>query len=157
MENPFYRHWFAGFQDGLEQMDDKTRILLLEHCAEACSQSYPRKVYQEAFEKAKDLVSFLEHLKAAFSVFDYVIRDKCPEVEILYASCACDLVVDGYISSPHLCECSRMSLLHHWESVFGPGSVQVTLNASLLKGDPACRLTVRFTLPEKWVPNREKE
>ncbi|MCL2810322.1 MAG: hypothetical protein FWD25_00315 [Clostridia bacterium] len=64
-------------------------------------------------------------------------------IQLTYRYCACDLVRDGFMSTPLLCECSRQSLLYNWEAVLGEQRVEVELLQSILGGGDCCRFLIR--------------
>jgi hypothetical protein len=75
---------------------------------------------------------------------DFHLSDDGKTVELTYQHCACDLVQNGYVNTPLLCECSRQSLLYNWEAVFGEGKVEVELLQSILGGGDCCRFAIRI-------------
>jgi hypothetical protein len=139
-DTPFYRHWFKGIDDFLETAEPGALDEFVERCAESCSASYSRGVYERAFAGGADLERSLAALKREFADFDYTLDGN--RIEIRYARCGCDLVGDGHISSPKLCACSVASCRKNFEAALGPGSVTVELKESVLRGDPRCALVV---------------
>ena len=119
MEDKFLTHWFHGCETALEQMDGHGRSILLTHCGKACSGSYTRQIYVEAYQDACDLPDFLTRLMIRLPESDFHLLGDGSTVELTYQYCACDLVTKGYLKTPLLCECSRQSLLSNWESVLG--------------------------------------
>jgi len=143
IERDFFDCWFEGVNDFLGTAPDGAVAEFIDRCAEACSVSYSRGVYERAFSGGKNLDEGLEALRREFADFDYT-RDG-NRVEIRYSRCGCDLVSAGKISSPRLCECSVASCRKNWEAVFGPGSVEVSLRESVLRGDGRCVLLVTLS------------
>jgi len=144
-DTPFYAHWFAGVNRFLDSADGSSREAFIESCAESCSASYSRGVYERAFSGGRDLAGGLEELKRNFADFDYTLNGD--EIEIRFARCGCDLVNDGRMSSPMLCDCSVASCRKNWETIYGEGSVRVELKESVLKGDGRCVLAVKLLDP----------
>ena len=144
-DTPFYKHWFAGIDRFLDFADGRSRDAFLDSCAESCSASYSRGVYERAFSGGRDLSCALEELKENFTDFDYTLDGN--RIEIRYARCGCDLVADGRMSSPKLCGCSVASCRRNWESIYGEGSVRVELTKSVLQGDGRCVLVVTLVDP----------
>ncbi len=141
----FFSHWFRGFGEALDELSTKDKEALFRNCGRACSDSYSRKMYVEAFERSGSLEEFIKELKARFDEMDIrIIEDgdsAGKKVEIIYNFCACDLVRQGYVNSPELCECSRQSLLYNW-GVFEDKEVTVKREASILGGDSHCKFIV---------------
>jgi hypothetical protein len=139
-DNRFYRHWFAALASFIDRDADRANHLLAR-CAQACSASYSERVYRRAFAEGRSLHEALALLKQEFADFDYALLDD--RVEVYYSHCGCDLVADGVISTPRLCHCSELSLLHNWEAIYGKGNVSVKLLSSVLAGDQRCAFEVR--------------
>lgn len=149
-ENPFYGQWFAGVNRFLETADEAAVGQFVSACADSCSASYSRGVYERAaaasgFSRGNPgaLPAFLAELAASFADFAYEIRED-GSVAIAYSRCLCDLVTEKGLSSPNLCRCSRESCRLNWEVAYGKGNVAVTLEKSVLRGDPSCLLVVRL-------------
>lgn len=144
-DSPFYREWFAGVNGFLDRASDEAFAEFIDRCAESCSASYSRGVYERAFSGGASLAEALAALKKEFADFDYTLDGNA--IEIRFARCGCDLVNDGLISSPRLCACSVASCKKNWETVLGPGSVSVKLTESVLRGDGRCVLAVTLLPP----------
>lgn len=139
-DTPFYRQWFRGINEFLETAEPEALAAFIERSAASCSASYSRGVYERAFAGSPDLASALDKLKREFADFDYTLEGN--RIEIRYARCGCDLVNDGFITSPKLCACSVASCRKNFEAALGPGSVSVELRESVLRGDGRCALVV---------------
>ncbi len=144
-DSPFYREWFAGVNDFLDRASGAAFAEFIDRCAESCSASYSRGVYERAFSGGASVADGLAALKREFADFDYTLDGN--RIEIRFARCGCDLVNDGLISSPRLCACSVASCRKNWETVLGPGSVSVELKESVLRGDRRCVLAVTILSP----------
>ena len=95
MEDRFLAHWFQGFAAGLTQMDEHNRNTLLAQCGKACSDSYTKQIYVEAYQQASDLADFLARLMIRFPESDFRLLEDGSTVELTYQYCACDLVTKG--------------------------------------------------------------
>lgn len=139
----FLRTWFSGYADALDGLDADARKAVLRPCAVVCSDSYPVEIVRDAAAGATTIAEFWRAVEAAMA--DIRVVDVASRSAVLtFVRCGCDLVTGGYVSTPSLCECSRLSVTHTLESVFGPGSVEVSLLATILGGADVCRLLVRF-------------
>ena len=145
MKESFFRYWFKGFEEALDNMDENDRKEIFKHCGRACSDSYTKQIYIDEYAKADCVNDFIARLKTRFLEIDYQIVEDHKEILLMYRFCACDLVKDGYISNPPLCECSRQSLLYNWGSIIGEECVDVELLKSILNGDECCqfRITIK--------------
>ena len=139
-QNNFLAHWFQGFGSGLDQLDQPAREKLLSACGLACAQSYTLKVFQEAWHNAANMQDFLQNLAQQFPEATYSLTDE-HTIEVIYRTCACDLVLKGWISTPHLCRCSAANLQANFSSVLG-SRVRVQMLSSILHGDNVCSFEV---------------
>ena len=63
----FLKHWFSGFCRALDALDENSRTLLLTECGKACSDSYTKQIYLDAYTNAESLDVFFDNLKQRFS------------------------------------------------------------------------------------------
>ncbi len=126
MSDRFLKFWFRGLEAALSQLDEKSALTVMTHCGQACSDSYPKQIYLEAYRVADSLDGFLEELSRRFeeAVFRRAGQDT---VEVTYTRCGCDLVRECDWSDPRLCRCSLASLQYNWETVLGANSVECIL------------------------------
>ena len=139
----FLKYWFGGFQSALNHIDEASRSTVFKECGKACSDSFTRQVYLDAKRSAQDDEEFFAALKKTFSELEIETKEKNCRYEVRYKFCACDLVKQGFMNTPQLCECSRSSLLYNLESVWGEGHAEVILIESILGGAPCCRFEIR--------------
>ena len=149
-EKTFLVHWFSGVNHFLERAAPDALAQFVGACASACSASYSRGVYEQAFESASKahpagperLRAGLDELARIFPDFAYTLHPD--RIEIRYSHCGCDLVTEKLLSSPKLCLCSVQSLRENWELIHGKGLVDVGLEESILQGGHCCRFSVRL-------------
>jgi len=137
-----YLHkWLGVLMDNLDaQVDEKTRIKVLENCGRACiPRSFIEKV-QARRNSAKDIDEFLTKLSQMWS---HLQRDG-DNIYIVYEKCYCPLV-KAYPDklSPLFCNCSRGWIKELFESVLGK-PVGVDLEKSIKQGDDVCEFRVRL-------------
>jgi len=142
LKDKFLDYWFDGFNKSIEQLDNEARENIFRECGKACSDSYTKQIYLDEYNSAKSLNDFLDRLKNRFPEVSFKVIKENETIELTYNFCACDLVNDGYISSPLMCECSRQSLLYNWSSIFGEGNIEVELLQSILEGKPCCKFLI---------------
>jgi len=146
MDTDFYGCWFRGFEESLDNIGEQDRNTILKHCGRACSDSHTRQIYLDEHKNAADFSDFLSRLQERFPEAEFRVNND-NTVNLEYKYCGCDLVKNGYISSPVLCECSRQSLLYNWGSIFGESKVSVELKNSILGGNDRCRFEITVKDP----------
>jgi predicted ArsR family transcriptional regulator len=139
----FLRYWFQGFSNGLESLGPEAQDNLLSTCGLACAQSYTAGVFQETWHASNGLQDFLLNLAEHFPEAHYEYRDE-QTILVRYNHCACDLVTNGWVRSPVLCQCSRHNLRQNFEQALGK-PVQVLLKSSILDGAECCTFEVQLT------------
>jgi predicted ArsR family transcriptional regulator len=132
----FMRYWFSGLLSGLEKVDEQARTMILHECGKACAESYTATVFQDAWQQSADMHAFLAELDARFPEATYKKIDP-HTIQVSYSQCACDLVQCGLVQSPLICECSAYNLQENLERALET-PVTVTLQASILRGEPRC-------------------
>ncbi|MDD4096423.1 MAG: hypothetical protein PHP22_09310 [Oscillospiraceae bacterium] len=143
MENDFLKIWFTGFEQAIHMMKPEERDRLMRPCAKACSDSYPALMFAQAYAGAVDRDEFFESLQTLMKGLS-IEKQEDGSAIFSYPCCYCDLYNMGYLSSPILCECSRLNLIANFESAMGKDCVDVTLLQSILGGAESCKLLVRF-------------
>ncbi len=142
MDDAFFAHWFAGWAEGLAKLDEPSRWKMLDACGRACARSYTAQVFREAQEAGADMASFLAELGRRFPGAGYA-RVAARTIRVTYQRCACDLVEQGLVSSPLLCDCSAANLRANFEAALGV-PVTVTVAGSILRGGKECELLVEL-------------
>lgn len=142
MNDPFLKEWFSGVNSFINESPDSVTENLLTHCAVRCSESYSLKIYKKCFDQALSLEEMLTGLSRSLPDFNY--RRHSDHIDIIYSHCGCDLVEEGLLSTPKLCECSRQSLIYNWESLFGKGNVSVLEKQTVLKGADVCLFQIQI-------------
>jgi len=66
------------------------------------------------------------------------------EYRICFPDCTCDIHTAGRVNTPHLCECSRQSILYVAEKVWKDCRIRVETEETILSGAPECRFRVIF-------------
>ena len=51
MKESFFRYWFKGFEEALDNMDENDRKEIFKHCGRACSDSYTKQIYIDEYAK----------------------------------------------------------------------------------------------------------
>jgi len=144
MADNFLKHWFMGFERFVQNLDDESRENIFKECGKSCSDSYTKQIYMEEYSASQSIDDFLCRLKSKFPEIDFRVIKENEIIELTYSFCACDLVKNGYVKIPLLCECSRQSLLYNWGSVFGQDKVDVQLHQSILEGNSCCKFTIHL-------------
>jgi hypothetical protein len=139
----FLEQWFSGLMEGLEGVGDSARTAILRACGKGCARSYTCEVFKQARAQGKDMEGFLAALAERFSGATYEILGP-DAILVQYTECGCDLVVQGLVDSPLLCECSAHNLRDNFESALGI-PVTVRLESSILAGADRCSLLVSLS------------
>ena len=50
----FMERWFGGFEEALKNMSEAERADVLRPCAKACSESFPAKIFREAYSSSSN-------------------------------------------------------------------------------------------------------
>ena len=137
----FLHYWFNGFENSLQDLSGQERNTIFKHCGKACSDSYTKQIYIDEFNRSTGLSDFLGKLKNRFPEIEFTVLDEY-KILLSYHYCACDLVKNNFIKSPLLCECSRQSLLHNWNTIYGENNVDIAILHSILNGDNACQFEI---------------
>ena len=145
MKELFFKYWFKGFDEALDNINENDKNEIFKYCGRACSDSYTKQIYVDEFVKADNINDFIKRLMKRFPEIEYQIIKDNEEIILMYRFCACDLVKDGYISNPSLCECSRQSLLYNWGTVIGESNVDIKLMKSILNGDDCCQFNISIS------------
>lgn len=141
----FFTFWFSGFERGLESLSATACTTILHSCGKACARSYTVPLFQQAWRETGNLDDFLAHLSQN-CLEAHFERVGVNGIKATYATCDCDLVRLGLITSPALCECSAANLQENLEKSLGlPASVAI--ESSILRGATECVLLV--TLEDK--------
>ena len=136
MDRNFFKYWFKGFEEYLDNTDKKHSMEVTEYCGRACSKSYTKEIYIREYSKANSIEEFLSGLKMAFPKSDFkLIEDDI--IEVTYSDCGCDLVTNRFVKTPGLCNCSVQSLKYNFETILKK-EVKVELIQSILGGKKSC-------------------
>lgn len=133
----FAQNWIENLMNNMDaQLDESTRIKLMEACGRACAQ----RSINEAKACQGDLDKFLAKMKEWLG--EENVRKKENVVFVVYSKCLCTLVQAGPPKlSDTYCLCSRGWIKEMFETVVGK-SVDVDLTESIKQGGKACRLTI---------------
>lgn len=64
--------------------------------------------------------------------------------EMGYPRCFCPMVNEGFVRTPHHCECSRQSILYVLHELLPQKKIDVETIETVLTGAPKCRFRVRI-------------
>ncbi|MBP6874393.1 MAG: hypothetical protein WC886_04880 [Saccharofermentanaceae bacterium] len=144
MDQNFIRMWLSGFESGLETLDDESRSELLRPCARRCADSGVINIYLNHLENVGyDRDAFYSRL-GELTGCDGGIIIPGKKYFISYPSCLCDLHTHGGVNSPHLCECSRQSIIYVAKKMWGEVDFDVEIIETVLGGASKCTFHITF-------------
>ncbi len=144
MDDQFFCKWLKGFEKGLDEMDAESRSRLLRHCARQCAETGVLQAYLRLHrDVGGDRDAFYRRLCETGKVRGEVVVPG-REYRICFPYCACDLHTAGGVNTPHLCECSRQSILYVAQTVWKERNVRVESEGTVLSGAAECRFRIIF-------------
>ena len=144
MEQTFFCQWFDGFEKGLEEIDPDSRSCLLKHCAKHCADTGVLQSYLKLHQTVNgEQDAFYARLHELGNVRGEVTVSS-KEYFVCFPECACDLHTAFGIDTPHLCECSRQSILYVGKKIWGDRPFRVEEVETVLSGGKKCRFKVIF-------------
>jgi predicted hydrocarbon binding protein len=131
--------WIDALVKNLDtNLDEKTKVLVLENCGRVCITESMKKRAKKAKQEAKSTAEFLKNLSKVWSHLK--LQDK--EVYVEYPRCYCPIVASYKGALPKSwCNCSRGWIKELFESTLGK-SVKVKLEKSIKQGYNVCRFKV---------------
>lgn len=142
MDDAFFDAWFFGFVEGIESLSAPARTVLLSACARRCAETGPLARYRALFlETGGDPDAFFPALDRLDDARGAVVEPG-REYEVRFPRCGCDLVTRGYVHTPRLCECSRLSILHALGTLWPGERFRVERLETILEGAKSCRFRV---------------
>lgn len=144
MDEVFFCAWFKGFEKGLDAMDADGRRALLRQCARRCADTGVLQSQLRLYRAVEgDRDEFYRRLSETGKVrAEIVVPGR--EYEIVFPDCACDIHTAGGVNTPHLCECSRQSILYVAQTVWRTDNIQVETKDTVLAGARECRFRIVF-------------
>jgi predicted hydrocarbon binding protein len=131
--------WIFALVNNLdENVDEKTKALILENCGRACITDSMKLRAKRAMKQSKNTKEFLGNLSKAWSHLK--LKDK--DIYIEYPRCYCPIVTSYKGDLPKSwCNCSRGWIKELFEESLGK-QVKVILEKSVKQGDDICRFKV---------------
>ncbi len=135
----FTQDWIRTLMNNMDsQMDEATRIKLMEASGRACAR---RDAVNAAKECKGDLDKFLATMRKWVGADN--VRKDGNKVHLVYSKCLCPMVQSGTDRlSDTYCNCSRGWVKEMFETVHGK-PVEVRLTESIMRGGKACRFVVQ--------------
>ena len=138
----FFKYWFRGLENGLLKLDQEARQRIFAECGKACSDSCTREIYQKLWELTGNFHDFFVRLDEDNEEIFVKEIEENRSYEISYRKCLCDLYVQGYLSTGHLCECSRQSLIYNLSTIANEHVIDVERKESILNGGKECKFVI---------------
>lgn len=135
--------WFSGLEKSIETMDPQQRETFFCECGKNCVQQGTLDFYRQLYDSAAgDLDAFFQKVNEVPGLQAEILAPG-GQYAFCFAECTCMLHTQGYMNTPHLCECSRQSVLFVLQTLWPGKEFSVELTASILRGDDRCRLEIR--------------
>lgn len=141
-EKRFREAYVLTLMENMEkQLDEKTRVKLMEECGRACARRSGILPMAEKYKR--DVKGFVEMMAGELGK-DNVDMEGDNTVRWGYPRCYCGLVADGDARLPRTyCFCSVGWVREVFETV-AQAPVRVELIQSIKQGAPSCRFLVRL-------------
>lgn len=139
------KHWFEGFERGIESMRQGERETLFCECGKNCASGWLLNLYKDLYNKAGgDMDLFFDELNNMEGVKTEIV-EKGRRYNLIFEKCVCGIHNEGYISSPHLCECSRQSIIYVMNSLLPNKKFDVEICSTILRGGKECRQSITMS------------
>ncbi len=136
----FQEAWFTGLMESMDsQLDEPTRIKLMEANGRACARRGPLKSLTAAAQGDVN--------KLIASLGQHLGEENCKRegdaIQLRYTKCLCPIVAAGPpLLSKTWCNCSRGGVLEIFSAVAGKPA-RVELTHSIKRGDAFCQFLIR--------------
>ena len=139
-ERKFFESWLKNLLSSMDRnLDEKTRIMLMENCGRACAK---KGAVNSAKACKGNLDKFLSTLQRWIGKEN--VKQNGKDIHLTYTKCYCELVHKGPEKlSDTYCHCSKGWVLEMFETVMEK-PVKVKLLDSIKRGGKVCRLTVQI-------------
>lgn len=140
-EKRFKEAYILTLMENMEkQLDEKTRVKLMEECGRACARRSGIAKFAEKYKG--DVKKFVDNMAEKLGQENISIEGDT--IHWGYPRCFCELVAEGSTRLPDVyCHCSVGWVLEVFETVAGK-PVKVELLQSVKRGAPSCQFLVRL-------------
>ena len=139
------KYWFEGFETGIENMKQQERETLFFECGKRCAKRWVLNLYKDLYDKVNgDMDLFFEELNKAEGVRAEIV-EAGKKYHLIFEKCVCGMHNAGYINSPHLCECSRQSVMYVMNSIAPNEKFDVEICSTILRGGKECRQSITMS------------
>ena len=136
------KFWFDGFASGIDSLKQDDREKMFCECGKNCAKRWILNLYKDIFNKVNgDMDKFFEALNNMDGVRTEILESN-KQYDLIFEQCVCSMHNEGYINSPHLCECSRQSVIFIMNSLVPDKEVDVEIKSTVLRGAEECRQTI---------------
>lgn len=139
------KYWFEGFETGIGNMRQQERETLFCECGKRCAKRWVLNLYKDLYEKVSgDMDLFFEELNKAEGVRTEIVESG-KKYNLIFEKCVCGMHNAGYINSPHLCECSRQSVMYVMNSIALNKKFDVEICSTILRGGKECKQSITMS------------
>jgi len=128
---------------GLEEVDQETRLRIMERCGEACAEVGDLHIAVKIAEEIDDLDEIVSRANKEIAWCGEWVREG-DEITAVCRQCGCPLVRQGIVElTGTFCYCSRGWVKAIFEALL-KRPVKVELEKAIGLGDDVCKYTVHF-------------
>ena len=139
------KYWFEGFERGIENMKQQERETLFCECGKRCASRWVLNLYKDLYDKVSgDMDLFFEELNNMDGVKTEIV-EQGKKYHLFFERCVCTMHNEGYINSPHLCECSRQSVIYVMNSIAQDKNFDVEICSTILRGGKECKQSITMS------------
>ena len=136
------KYWFKGFENAIAHMGQQERESLFGECGKNCADRWVLNLYKNLYNKVNgDMDLFFKEINGAEGVKGEIVEPG-KKYSLFFKKCTCGLHNEGYVNSPHLCECSRQSIIYVFNSITPNKKVDVALCSTILRGGDECEFSI---------------
>ena len=129
---------------GLEEVDEETRLRIMERCGEACAEVGDLDIARKIAEETDDLDEIVSRANVEIAWCGEWVREG-DEITAVCKQCGCPLVRHGVIElTGTFCYCSRGWVKAIFEALL-KNPVEVELERAIGLGDDVCKYTVHIS------------
>ena len=142
--NEFFTGWFGSLEKGLEKLNEQECARLFSECAKSCSWYVVNYIYRKLFNECEgNLDRFFTRLHEIDNV-DGKVLEAGKVYELIFKKCECPVHTEANIQSPHLCTCSKESMICVFKDLVPERKFRLEQISTILADADVCRHIITF-------------